>query len=201
MEVWSSDFPADIAPPQLITVGADERAAREGDAATSMRASSKANPEVYGYILGDLIFFRREAMPQVLKALSDRMSKLDPGKLYSIKTSATSGLEWTVTESAMTQVAATEDAPLGTAPGYSRCARHYVQGRIAQLVCEAPHGFTIDGERLGSSLGLSCRGSSTVVCSSRKSTSGSTRSPSGLSIPLIAIPPPAPPPVSEGGGA
>jgi hypothetical protein len=202
MEVWSSDFPADIAPPQLITVGADERpgAAREGDASNtmSMPAPSRANPEVYGYILGDLIFFRREAMPQVLKALSDRMSKLDPGKAYAIKTSATSGLEWTVTESAVTQVAATEDAPLGIAPGYSRCARHYVQGRIAQLVCDAPQGFMIDTDRLGSSLGLSCRGSSTVVC--RSSSSGSTRPSSGLSIPLIAIPPPAPP-VSEGGGA
>ncbi|HZF54899.1 MAG TPA: hypothetical protein VE093_39890 [Polyangiaceae bacterium] len=195
MDVWSSDFPSDIVAPQLLAVGADERrgAAPEGD---PQRASKPRNPEVYGYILGDLMFFRREAMPQVLKALGERMSQTYPGT-YSIHP-GTSGLEWTVVESAITQVSATEEAPLASAPVKVTCARHYVQGRIAQLVCDAPRGFTIDQEQLGRSLGLSCQGTSTVRCTSRSTPSG--RLPSGLAIPLIPIPPPALP-ESEGGGA
>jgi hypothetical protein len=202
MEVWSSDFPADIASPQLITVSVDERrgAPRAGDAAEGSPAPKRANPEVYGYILGDLLFFRRDTLPQVLNALSDRLSKADRGRSYSIQPNAASGLDWTVTESAVTQVAATEDAPLATAPGYSRCTRYYAKGQIAQLVCEPPAGFVIDNEKLGNSQGLSCRGTQQVVCSSRNRSSGGSRPSAGLSIPLIPIAPPAPP-VSEGGGA
>lgn len=199
MEVLSSDFPADIASPQLITVSADERGAapREGE------APSKANPEVYGYILGDLIFVRRNAVHPVLKALGESISKSDPGRSYSIKPGATSGLEWTVVESAVTQVAATEDALVAGAPVYSRCTRRYVQGQLAQLYCTAPQSFEIDHQKLGRSTGLFCQSygnASTVNCTNRGWPSAVARSSVALSIPLIAIPPPAPP-VSEGGGA
>lgn len=202
MEVWSSDLPADIAPPQLITVGADERRV-EGPTETETeteagQVKTQRSPEAYGYILGDLIFFRRESLPEVLTALGARMSKSEPGRTYTIKAGAASGLEWTVAESMVSEVAATEAAPLEGPPVASRCIRRYVQGRIAQLACEAPQGFYIDTERLGAAQGLSCRGSSSVQCSSRNSPS--MRSAPGLTIPLIAIPPPAPP-VSEGGGA
>jgi hypothetical protein len=194
----SSDFPEDIASPQLITVSADERSGAgrgEGDAP----ASSRVSPEVYGYILGDLIFVRRDSVHQVLKALGTSISKSDPGRSYVIRPSATAGLEWTVDESAVTQVSATDAAPLASAPGYARCRRHYMQGRIAHLYCTAPSGYEIDEAALGRSLGLSCQGSTAVTCSSRGYRSVA-RSSSGLSIPLVALPPVAPP-ASEGGGA
>lgn len=199
MEVLSSDFPADIASPQLITVSADERAAapREGE------APSKANPEVYGYILGDLIFVRRNAVHQVLKALGESITKSDSGRVYSIKLGASGGLDWVVEESAVTQVAATEDALLAGAPVYSRCTRRYAQGQLSQLYCTAPQNFEIDHEKLGRSMGLFCQSygnASTVNCSTRGWPSAVARTSAALSIPLIAIPPPAPP-VSEGGGA
>jgi hypothetical protein len=187
MEVWSSDFPADIAPPQRIAIGPDApQGGQEGS-------------QAYGYILGDLIFFRRDAMPQVLKALGEQVSRGDPSRTYSIKTSSTSGLEWTVMESAISEVMATEEALPITAPSNTRCIRHYVQGKIAQLVCEAPSGFVIDQEKLSMHTGLACQGSTRVVCTSGASRSMFGRAAAGLSIPLIAIPPPAPVASAEGG--